>query len=934
MSELALRPLPGVRFETQPASLDDPLPRMDVAVFAGFAASGPLDWPVAVESLAAFRAVFGDDVPLAWDDTRDELQYSLLGPAVRQYFANGGRRCWIIRVAGEGASYNYFPVPGLLLARFDRAGQVRAVAPAFARASARGAYSDALRLRSALSERHLPLADPWDGERWLKLGAGQALPVVGDVVCLRDEARGVVVLAAVVALDGAAGPLRARLGHRLAFERMAQSSPPLGRLPGRAWVYSAARVPAAGRGLLPAFGHLHPLARRAAAWLDAALDGAGRAALRLRLPPERAPGIGTWLRFDAGGEHWWCAVEQVALDGGWVRVSGTMWRRLHMDDAVALLRASQAATAASVLSLTLRAELGGQAVTLAGLGLADGHARYWNDLPSDDEYYRGDPPATGLPRFALAGAEKQRTLCLPLAVPALFSAPLGAVRQGGSALARNGLASFDASLFLDRDLAGVSSERLMSEADRLRYLDPAPRALRGLHAALGWADSAIIDEATLIAVPDAVHRRWRMQAPPAAVPPLDAPLIAHPEWWHDAACPLPSPLPLIDAPPSGPFLDCAIRVIAPPGLAATPPDALGTLTVSWSQPEDRLSFVLQEANRPDFGDAREVYRGEARQATFYGRPVGDYYYRVRALSGINGSHWSAPVAVHIGALADAVFEPPADYDDSALRTVHIALLRLGAGRGDFFASLSLPRHYREAQAIGHASLLRRAGDGFDPRFLGGTEAAALSFGALYHPWALSHDEQRLAAAPPDGLALAQLALRAAERGAWIAPANIVLRDVVALDPSLPAESRQALLNAQVNLLRQEARGFLALAADTLSLDPDWRPINVRRLISLLRRVALQRGSHYVFEPLSDAFRRSVARGFEALMNELFRRGAFAGVAANQAYQVNVGLPPNTAHDLDNGRFFVELKVAPAIPLAFLSVRLVQLGDRLLTSEVH
>ena len=47
----ATRParLPGVRFEAPPPPLAEVLPRMDVAVFVGFAASGPLHRPVVVE---------------------------------------------------------------------------------------------------------------------------------------------------------------------------------------------------------------------------------------------------------------------------------------------------------------------------------------------------------------------------------------------------------------------------------------------------------------------------------------------------------------------------------------------------------------------------------------------------------------------------------------------------------------------------------------------------------------------------------------------------------------------------------------------------------------------------------------------------------------------------------------------------------------------
>jgi hypothetical protein len=119
--------LPGFRFETQAPPLPEVLPRMDIAVFVGFAASGPLQLPVAVESEAQFTAIFGDDVPLAWDFGRGEQLYAYLGPAVRAFFRNQGRRCWVIRVAKQTnginrARYNYFPVPGLAHVEFDQEG--------------------------------------------------------------------------------------------------------------------------------------------------------------------------------------------------------------------------------------------------------------------------------------------------------------------------------------------------------------------------------------------------------------------------------------------------------------------------------------------------------------------------------------------------------------------------------------------------------------------------------------------------------------------------------------------------------------------------------------------------------------------------------------------------------------------------------------------
>lgn len=936
MNNLA-RPLPGITFDVPPAALDDPLPRMDVAVLVGFASSGPLDWPVLVESAAEFRATFGDDLPLAWDSQRDEMTYSLLGQSVAQFFANGGRRCWVIRVAGESASYNYFPVPGLLVARYDSDGHLHSLAPAFVRSASRGSYADGWQLRAAISQRSLLLHNPWDGEQWLQLATGQ-LPQVGDVLRLSDREAGVTVMAAVVEVEPQRR--RCRISQRIAFvdDSPLPASPPAADINGRGWIYGKVRVASATRGLLPAFGHSHPFTQRCKARLLARVAQPGWRTLQLSLPADKAPSIGAWVRFQAHAQQWWLQVAALAQGDKALLVSGPIWRHLPMEQALLLLKSSQNVTSAEVLALSLRVEQVASAATREGLGLATGHPAAFNALPSDDDYFRRAASSDEMPHFVLAGCEQANTIFLPLSLDVAYSPALGALRQSASRLTRDGLAQFDAKLFLDPSLAGVSTELLQTEADRLRYYGPAPRPLRGLHAALGWHNSAVIEEATLIATPDAVHRPWHASTPPPLLAPHVESRLPHPEWWHHTPCPPSVPVALAEAPPTDGFLFCGLRLLPLPTLQAAPVDGLGTIRLRWSHPEQQDVpepapwFELQEANSADFSDARMVFQGTARELTLYGRPPGDYAYRLRAVAGRNGSHWTTPLVLRVGVVPEAELIREVDYDDDTLRQVQVALLRLAAARGDVFAVLGLPRFYRAQQAQQHAVRLQTFGDGFDPRALGALEAATLAFGALYHPWLVNTDAGQIRATPPDGLALGQLAQRAWQRGAWVAPANLALLQVQALDQALSDADWQNLQQAQVNLIRQTSRGFLCLSADTLALDDDLRPINVRRLLSLLRRVALLRGQLYVFEPLSDVFRRSVQRGFEATLGELFRRGAFAGAIASEAFRVEVGIPPNTAHDLDNGRFIVNLKVAPSRPLAFLTIRLLQIGERLQLRE--
>ena len=81
---------PGVYFELHDAG--PPVIRglrTDIAGFVGLAERGPLDTPVQIESWRQFQFVFGDFVP-----------YGFLAYAVKGFFENGGRTCFIVRVAG------------------------------------------------------------------------------------------------------------------------------------------------------------------------------------------------------------------------------------------------------------------------------------------------------------------------------------------------------------------------------------------------------------------------------------------------------------------------------------------------------------------------------------------------------------------------------------------------------------------------------------------------------------------------------------------------------------------------------------------------------------------------------------------------------------------------------------------------------------------
>jgi phage tail sheath protein FI len=288
--------------------------------------------------------------------------------------------------------------------------------------------------------------------------------------------------------------------------------------------------------------------------------------------------------------------------------------------------------------------------------------------------------------------------------------------------------------------------------------------------------------------------------------------------------------------------------------------------------------------------------------------------------------------------------PREEFTPDTLLAVHRSLLRVCAARGDLLGVLAVPDHFREPDAIAYtATLTSTTGPAvtvYDPpggtapkivnRPLGDREAVALSYGAVYHPWLYDREENDpsvVRRVPPDGVACGIVARRALSRGPWVAPANEVFQGVVGLVPDIDPSIRLALQEARVNLVRAEPRGFLVLDADTLSPDENLRSINVRRLLTLLRRLALRLGADYVFEPNDPPFRRAVQRAFEGTLGYLFDRGAFAGRTPAESFRVVVDDRVNPPGRVEQGLFVVELRVAPSQPLTFLTVRLVQDPDR-------
>jgi hypothetical protein len=598
--------------------------------------------------------------------------------------------------------------------------------------------------------------------------------------------------------------------------------------------------------------------------------------------------------------------------------------------------------------------------------------------------------ALGAPEFDVGNP-----MFVPLGVPGLVNEGFyaQAIPTLASALERDGLKEFSPDLFVDPDLSISTVDTLLTEAFHKQYqLQRDPTAgtsgepLQGIHAILP------VDEVSVLCVPDAPNRRWRQTQPETNI--LGAPDNLAITWsaagdavatwslvqgalnylleqsldprfanattaWEGAATQSGS-LPLPDSCATtfyyrvrangslgpGPWSATQIFSFAPGPFAACDPGLLDAPTLSplmtdrgrtvleWTGGLRADGFLLQNSMDPTFQLSSTLYQGAERTFTVAQSAGSALYYRVAAQRGSTFSPWSNTIFTSPASTASWELEPlsGSTLDDVVsqrgidLSTIHGAMLRLCAARGDVVSLLSVPLDFETDACVlyGQQLAAREASDGGD---------RTLSFGALFHPWLIVGDSlSSLTTVVPDGSIAGIIAARTIEEGAWYSPAYQLLKGVLGLAPALPASTRGRFFAAHINLLEQDPRGFIAGSSSTLSGDSELTEFTVRRLLILLRRLALRDGNTFVFEPNDASFQRRVRRQFEDLLRTLYVRGAFAGASPDQAFRVVADGSVNTQEDLDQGRFIVELRVAPSRPLAFLTVRLVQAGGALTVNE--
>ena len=198
--------------------------------------------------------------------------------------------------------------------------------------------------------------------------------------------------------------------------------------------------------------------------------------------------------------------------------------------------------------------------------------------------------------------------------------------------------------------------------------------------------------------------------------------------------------------------------------------------------------------------------------------------------------------------------------------------------------------------------------------------------AFYYPWIKIADPvtDSEITTPPSGFMAGIYARNDIERGVHKAPANEVVR--LAIDFELPVnKGQQDVLNPEgVNCLRFfEGRGFRVWGARTISSDPEWKYVNLRRYFAFIER-SIEKGTQWaVFEPNGSALWGNVRRTIEDFLFSEFRSGHLLGDTVDEAFFVKCDRTTMTQNDLDNGRLICLVGIAPLRPAEFVIFRIGQ-----------
>jgi hypothetical protein len=250
-------------------------------------------------------------------------------------------------------------------------------------------------------------------------------------------------------------------------------------------------------------------------------------------------------------------------------------------------------------------------------------------------------------------------------------------------------------------------------------------------------------------------------------------------------------------------------------------------------------------------------------------------------------------------------------DDTALRDLQGKMIAHCENMGDRMAILDTPPNLNPQDAFDW----RMNAAGYDSKFA-----------TLYYPWLEVMDPitKRPLMVPPSGHVAGVWCRTDGTRGVHKAPANEVTLGVNGVAFQVTSEEQGSLNQRGINCIRAfPGRGIRIWGARTLSSDPEWRYINVRRLFNFISESIMEGTQWAVFEPNDDRLWSSLRISTANFLNRTWRQGALFGATPSEAFFVKCDAETNPQDVIEAGQVVIEVGICPVKPAEFVIFRISQ-----------
>ena len=207
-----------------------------------------------------------------------------------------------------------------------------------------------------------------------------------------------------------------------------------------------------------------------------------------------------------------------------------------------------------------------------------------------------------------------------------------------------------------------------------------------------------------------------------------------------------------------------------------------------------------------------------------------------------------------------------------------------------------------------------------------------SYAALYYPWIVVANplagsdptKPSQIPLPPSGFVTGIYARSDIQRGVFKAPANETVTGALGLQRDVRFGEQEVLNPLGINCIRTlPNRGIRVWGARTLSSDPEWKYVNIRRYFLYLE-ASIDQGTQWaVFEPNGERLWANVQTTVSDFLYNEWLNGALLGATPKEAFFVRCDRTTMSQNDLDNGRLVCLVGVAAIKPAEFVIFRIGQ-----------